>query len=79
MSEITAQEIIDALPKDSNLGEIPLLELGYDDTLSALKSQKAISDKSSQTLGAALTEAAKKSQAVGGNHQRKQRIRIQKI
>jgi exonuclease SbcC len=65
MSEITAQEIIDGLPKDDDLGEIPRLELGYDDTLSALKSQKAISDKSSQTLGAALTAAAKKSQAVG--------------
>ncbi len=64
-SEITAQEIIDGLPKDSNLGEIPRLELGYDGTLSVLKEQKAISDKSSQTLGAALTAAAKKSQAVG--------------
>jgi exonuclease SbcC len=65
MSEVTAQEIIDGLPKDSNLGEIPLLELGYDETLSALKGHKVISDNSSQTLGAALTEAAKKSQAVG--------------
>ena len=64
-SEITAQEIIDGLPKDGNLGEIPRLELGYDGTLSVLKDQKAISDKSSQTLGAALTAAAKKSQAVG--------------
>ena len=65
MSEITAQEIIDGLPKDSNLGEIPRLELGYEGTLSALRGQKATSDKTSQTLGAALTEAAKKSQAVG--------------
>jgi exonuclease SbcC len=63
-SEITAQEIIDGLPADDSLGEIPRLEHGYDGTLSALRNQKASSDKSSQALSAALTAAAKKSQAV---------------
>jgi exonuclease SbcC len=63
-SEITAQEIIDGLPTDGSLGEIPRLELGYDATLSALRDQKASFDKSSQEFGAALTAAAKKSQAV---------------
>jgi exonuclease SbcC len=63
-SEITAQEIIDGLPTDGSLGEIPRLELGYDATLSALRDQKASFDKSSQAFGAALTAAAKKSQAV---------------
>ena len=64
-SEITAQEIIDGLPKSGNLAEVPRLELGYGETLSALQGQKAISDKESQTLSVALTAAAKKSQAVG--------------
>jgi DNA repair protein SbcC/Rad50 len=63
-SEITAQEIIDGLPADDSFGEIPRLEHGYDGTLSALRNQKASSDKSSQALSAALTAAAKKSQAV---------------
>jgi exonuclease SbcC len=63
-SEITAQEIIDGLSTNGGLDEIPRLELGYDATLSALRDQKASSDKSSQAFGAALTAAAKKSQAV---------------
>ena len=63
-SEITAQEIIDGLPTDGNLGEIPRLEFGYDGSLSALQHQKKISDAESQRLGAAQTAAAKKSQAV---------------
>jgi len=63
-SEISAQEIIDGLPTESKLGEIPRLELGYGGTLSALQHQKKISDTESQSLGAALTAAAKKSQAV---------------
>ena len=63
-SEITAQEIIDGLSTNGGLDEIPRLELGYDATLSALRDQKASSDKSSQGFGAALTAAAKKSQAV---------------
>lgn len=63
-SEITAQEIIDGLSTNGGLAEIPRLELGYDATLSALRDQKASSDRSSQAFGAALTMAAKKSQAV---------------
>ena len=63
-SEISAQEIVDGLPTDSKGGEIPRLEFGYDGTLSALQHQKKISDTESQTLGASLTAAAKKSQAV---------------
>ena len=63
-SEITAQEIIDGLSTNGGLDEIPRLELGYDATLSALRDQKASSDKSSQAFAAALTAAAKKSQAV---------------
>jgi exonuclease SbcC len=63
-SEITAQEIIDGLSTNGGLDEIPRLELGYDATLSALRDQKASFDKSSQAFGAALTAAAKKSQAV---------------
>lgn len=64
-SETTAQEIIDGLPTDSSLGEIPRLELGYDGTLNALRDQKALFDRSAQAFGDALTAAAKKSQAVG--------------
>jgi len=64
-SELAAQEIIDGLPADASLGEIPPLALGYDATFNALQNQKALLDESAQALSAALTAAAKKSQAVG--------------
>ena len=64
-NEITAQEIIDGLPSEINLGELPRLEFGYEQTLHALQQQKKTSDDKARILGAAATEAAKKLQAVG--------------
>lgn len=63
-NEITAQEIIDGLPSDSKFGDVPRLELGYEQTLDALRRHKKKSDEESRLLSAAATEAAKKAQAV---------------